>query len=62
MRLETETIIARAALYNLWNMCFHGVKQTQTETAKLITCRPPTVLDIGAMVHIKRMRIETNYQ
>ena len=53
MRSEMETIITRAALYNLWNMVpWFIIKQTQTETVKLITSRPPTVLlDNGFMIH-----------
>ena len=36
------TIVARATLYNLWNMVpWFIIKQTQTETAKFITCQPP---------------------
>ena len=34
--------VARAALYMLWNMVpWFIIKQMRTETAKLITCRPP---------------------
>ena len=39
---EMESIVARASLYNLWNMLpWFIIKQTQTEMAKLITCQPP---------------------
>ena len=41
-RSKMVSIVARAALYNLWNMVpWFIIKQTRTEIAKLITCRPP---------------------
>ena len=53
MRSETESIVARATLYNLWNMVpWFIIKQTQTETAKLTRADPPTVLlENGSMVY-----------
>ena len=56
-------IVVCAALYNLWNMVpWFIIKQTQTKMAKLITCRPPTVLlENGSMVHNQTIMNKNGY-